>query len=80
MERTFGVNSISDNEIQEYGKMISILSNRMISDREVAKEAAQEVWAAALKGVAPAAKVSVAGTLWDFDRCEIRVAMSMADR
>ena len=35
---------LSDNEILEYGKMISILSGRMISNKEVAREAAQEVW------------------------------------
>ena len=35
---------LSEADIQEYGKMISILSNRMISNKEVAQEAAQEVW------------------------------------
>jgi len=38
------MNSLSDAEILEYGKMISILANRMISNKEIAQEAAQEVW------------------------------------
>ena len=37
---------LSENEILEYGKMVSILSKRMISNRAVAEEAAQE-WRAA---------------------------------
>ena len=44
-KESMNMNHISDAEIIEYGKMISILSNRMISDKEAAKEAAQEVWA-----------------------------------
>ena len=36
---------IPDEEIAQYGRMISILSNRMISDSETARDAAQEVWA-----------------------------------
>jgi len=43
--------SITENEIQEYGKMISILSNRMISNKEVAQEAAQEVWIEVLRSL-----------------------------
>ena len=35
---------LSDSEILEYGKMISIMSNRMVFNKEVAQEAAQEVW------------------------------------
>lgn len=35
---------LSDNEILEYGKMISIMSNRMISNKEKAQDAVQEVW------------------------------------
>jgi len=42
---------LSDNEIQEYGKMISILSNRMVSNKEVAQEAAQEVWVELLRSL-----------------------------
>jgi RNA polymerase sigma-70 factor (ECF subfamily) len=38
------MNYLSDKEIMEYGKLVSILSNRMISDKEVARDAAQEVW------------------------------------
>lgn len=45
------MSSLSDNEIQEYGKMISILSNRMISNKEVAQEAAQEVWIEVIQGL-----------------------------
>ena len=42
---------LSENEISKYGKMISILSNRMISNKEVAREAAQEVWVEALRSL-----------------------------
>jgi len=45
------MNSLSDNEILEYGKMISIVSNRMISNKEVAREAAQEVWIEVLQSL-----------------------------
>ena len=38
------MNILSNDDITEYGKMISILSNRMISNKDVAQEAAQEVW------------------------------------
>ena len=38
------MNCLSEVEILEYGKMISILSNRMISNKEAARDAAQEVW------------------------------------
>ena len=42
---------LSDSEIQEYGKMISILSNRMVSNKEVAQEAAQEAWVELLRSL-----------------------------
>jgi len=45
------MNLLSDSEIQEYGKLISILSNRMISNKEVAQEAAQEVWFEVLRSL-----------------------------
>jgi len=35
---------LSENEIHEYGKMVSILANRMVSNKDIAQEAAQEVW------------------------------------
>ena len=35
---------LSDEETGKYGKMVSLLSNRMISDKETAEDAAQEVW------------------------------------
>ena len=38
------MNILNNDDIIEYGKMISILSKRMISDKAVAEEAAQEVW------------------------------------
>lgn len=38
------MNILSNDDITEYGKMISILSNRMISNKDVAQEAAQEAW------------------------------------
>jgi len=38
------MNCLSDNEILEYGRMVSILSNRMISSKESAQDAAQEAW------------------------------------
>jgi len=43
--------SLSDNEILEYGKMVSVLSKRMISNRAVAEEAAQEVWVEVMKSL-----------------------------
>ena len=43
---------ISDIEIAQYGKMISILSNRMISDKEAARDAAQEVWVEVMQSLA----------------------------
>ena len=42
---------LSDSEIREYGKMISILSNRMVFNKEVAQEAAQEVWVELLRSL-----------------------------
>ena len=45
------MNYISDNEISEYGKMISIISNRMISNKETARDAAQEVWIEILNSI-----------------------------
>ena len=45
------MNQLSDNEIREYGKMVSILANRMISNKDVAQEAAQEVWIEILEGL-----------------------------
>ena len=42
---------LSDAEIVQYGRMISILSNRMISGRENARDAAQEVWAEVIKSL-----------------------------
>jgi DNA-directed RNA polymerase specialized sigma24 family protein len=45
------MDQLSDNEIREYGKMISILANRMISNKDVAQEAAQEVWVEVLGGL-----------------------------
>ncbi|MCL1830784.1 MAG: sigma-70 family RNA polymerase sigma factor [Oscillospiraceae bacterium] len=42
---------LSDNDIRQYGKMISILSNRMISNKEIAMEAAQEVWVEVIKSL-----------------------------
>ena len=42
---------LSDSEIQKYGKMISILSNRMVFNKEVAQEAAQEVWVELLRSL-----------------------------
>ena len=50
MER-MGVCSLSNEEIAQYGKMVSILSNRMISDREAARDAAQEVWVEVMKSL-----------------------------
>ncbi|MCL2127396.1 MAG: RNA polymerase sigma factor [Treponema sp.] len=38
------MNILSNEDIIEYGKMISILSKRVISNKAVAEEAAQEVW------------------------------------
>lgn len=38
------MNILSNDEITEYGRMISILSKRMILNKDVAEEAAQEVW------------------------------------
>jgi hypothetical protein len=35
--------TLSNDDIAKYGKMISILANRMISNKAVAQEAAQEV-------------------------------------
>ena len=43
--------NLTDNDIQEYGKLISILSNRMISNKSVAQEAAQEVWLEVLRSL-----------------------------
>jgi len=43
--------ALSNDEITEYGKMVSILSKRMISNTMVAEEAAQEVWLAVLKSL-----------------------------
>ena len=45
------MNHLSDNEILEYGKMISILANRMISNKETARDAAQEVWIEILRSL-----------------------------
>ncbi|MCL1809055.1 MAG: RNA polymerase sigma factor [Clostridiales bacterium] len=45
------MNTLTDNDVIEYGKMISILSNRMISDRETAQDAAQEVWVEVVKSL-----------------------------
>jgi len=35
---------LTTSEVLEYGKLISILANRMISNKETARDAAQEVW------------------------------------
>ena len=43
--------ALSDMDIIEYGKMVSILSKRMISNAVIAEEAAQEVWLAVLKSL-----------------------------
>ena len=53
---------LSDHEILEYGKMISILSNRMISNRETAQDAAQEVWIEILKSISSFKKESKLST------------------
>ena len=42
---------LTDDEIIQYGKLISILSKRMISNAEIAEEAAQEVWIEVLKSL-----------------------------
>ena len=52
----------SDDEIQEYGKLISILSNRMISNKSVAQEAAQEVWVEVLRSLPSFKNVSKLST------------------
>ena len=52
MQRTRDYMSIlSDENITKYGKMISILSNRMISNKDAAEEAAQEVWVEIIKNI-----------------------------
>jgi len=45
------MNHLTTNEVLEYGKLISILANRMISNKETAKDAAQEVWIEILAGL-----------------------------
>ena len=42
---------LSENEIPRYGKMVSVLSKRMISNFAVAEEAAQEVWVEVMKSL-----------------------------
>jgi len=43
--------TLSNDDIEEYGKMISILAKRMISRKDVAEEAAQEVWLEVVKSL-----------------------------
>ena len=45
------MNELSPGEIIKYGKMVSILSNRMIANKTIAEEAAQEVWVEVLRGL-----------------------------
>jgi len=45
------MNMLSNHDITEYGKMISILSKRIILNKDVAEEAAQEVWVEVLKSL-----------------------------
>jgi len=45
------IKTLSNGEIAEYGKMVSILSKMMISDRMIAEEAAQEVWLEVMKSL-----------------------------
>jgi len=45
------MNELSEGDIKEYGKMISVLSNRIISNKEIAQEAAQEVWIEIIKNI-----------------------------
>jgi len=45
------MNVLSEADIKEYGKMISVLSNRIISKKEIAQEAAQEVWIEVIKSM-----------------------------
>ena len=45
------MNCLSENQIYEYGKMVSILSKRMISNTAIAEEAAQEVWVEVMKSL-----------------------------
>ena len=44
-------NALSDSDIIEYGRMVSILSKRMISNSAIAEEAAQEVWVEVVKSL-----------------------------
>lgn len=45
------MNYLSNHEIQKFGKMISILSGRMISNKESARDASQEVWIEILRSL-----------------------------
>ena len=45
------MNALGSDDIVKYGKMISILANRMIADRETARDAAQEVWVEVIKSL-----------------------------
>jgi len=47
----YEMNTLNDADIVEYGKMVSILSKRMISNAAIAEEAAQEVWLTVLKSL-----------------------------
>jgi len=45
------MNQLSNDDITKYGRMVSVLAKRMISRKEVAEEAAQEVWLEVMKSL-----------------------------
>ena len=50
-KQTTMMSALSDRDVIEYGKMVSILSKRMISNSAIAEEAAQEVWVEVLRSL-----------------------------
>ena len=45
------MSALSDRDVIEYGKTVSILSKRMISNSAIAEEAAQELWVEVVKSL-----------------------------
>ena len=73
------MDQLSDNEIREYGKMISILANSMIS-KQMGQFSPCRIYClspmeALIIGVAPEAEFSTLSTLWDSDKCKLCVIL-----
>lgn len=55
--------------VEHYGTMVATIAHRMIQNREIAKEAAQEVWYEVFKSL-PSFNADSELSTWDLYDCE----------